>query len=199
VTELNSHGTVLGGSPLTAGGVLQSPLGIAIDASGNVWVADHGAGLIDEFANNQSLLSGSGYTDGSMIAPGGVAVNGNGLVWIADTGINAASVLGLGGGSVLTLPYTGGGLSMPSAFALDGNGTAWVANNQAAGSITPLHYVQIGLASPAKGLGSLNMPSAIAVDGSGSVWTANRGDNSVSEFVGIAVPTVMPLAAGVGP
>jgi hypothetical protein len=71
---------------------------------------------------------------------------------IADTGINAASVLGPGGGSMLALPYVGGGITMPSAVALDGNGTAWVANNQAAGSISPLRYVQIGLASPANGL-----------------------------------------------
>jgi streptogramin lyase len=199
VTELNNHGAVLGSSPLTAGGLLQSPVGIAIDAAGNVWVTDHQAGVIDEFANNQALLSGSGDTDGSMIAPGGVAINSNGFVWIADAGINATSLLNTSGSAVLTLPYTAGGLVMPAAVAIDGNGTAWVANSQAAGSISKLTYVQIGLASPATGLGSLNMPSGIAVDASGCVWTANAGDNSVSEFVGLAAPAVMPLAAVVGP
>jgi hypothetical protein len=27
------------------------------------------------------------------------------------------------------------------------------------------------------------------------VWTSDSGDNSVSEFIGIAAPAVMPLAA----
>jgi hypothetical protein len=37
------------------------------------------------------------------------------------------------------------------------------------------------------------------VDLSGNVWTANAGDNSVSEIIGIAAPTIQPLAVTAGP
>jgi hypothetical protein len=60
-------------------------------------------------------------------------------------------------------------------------------------------YGQSAPLSPAAGLAVLNAPSAIAVDPSGNVWTANAGDNSASEIVGIAGPTVQPLAAVAGP
>jgi hypothetical protein len=34
----------------------------------------------------------------------------------------------------------------------------------------------------------------IAVDASGSVWTANSGDNTVSQFIGLATAVRTPLA-----
>jgi len=199
VTELNSAGTSLGSSPLTAGGTLQAPYGIAIDSGGNAWVTDNAASDVVEFSNNQSLLSGSGNTDSAILAPEGIAIDANGRAWIAYQGTNSASYFFNGLNATVATPYTGGGLSMPAAVAVDGQGTVWVANSQTAGSISKLVYSQSAPVSPSTGYGVLNSPSAIAVDASGSVWTANAGDNSISEFVGIAAPATMPLAANVGP
>jgi DNA-binding beta-propeller fold protein YncE len=75
----------------------------------------------------------------------------------------------------------------------------WIVNSQTAGSVTKIAYGLPAPLSPAAGLAILNTPSGIAVDASGSVWTANAGDNSVSEIVGVAAPTVQPLAAIAGP
>jgi hypothetical protein len=82
---------------------------------------------------------------------------------------------------------------------VDGSGTVWVANGAAAGCISELAYGQSAPLSPSQGFGNLSAPSALAIDGSGDVWTANAGDNSVSEFVGIATPVAMPLAVNAGP
>jgi DNA-binding beta-propeller fold protein YncE len=38
----------------------------------------------------------------------------------------------------------------------------------------------------------LNSPYGIALDGSGNVWVTNSGNNSVSEFIGLAAPTSVP-------
>jgi streptogramin lyase len=198
VTELSSAGVALGNSPLTAGGTLQAPYGIAVDTSGNVWVSDNQASLVAEFANNQSLLSGSGYTDGDILAPEGVALDASSRAWIADNGSNAASYLQAAAATAPT-PFTGGGLAMPAAVAVDGNGTIWIANNQASGSITKIAYGTAAPLSPSTGLATLNAPAAIAVDPSGNIWTANAGDNSVTEIIGIAAPTTQPLAATAGP
>jgi len=198
VTELNSAGVPVGGSPLTASQQLQSPSGIAIDASGNVWVTDNAASIVVEFNKNQTLLSGDGYVDGSMLAPLGIAVDAGGHTWIADNGSATASLLGSNGSNLLSAPLLGGGLAAPTALAIDGQGTVWVVNGQTAGSISKLAYGQSSPLSPA-GLGSFNAPLGIAIDASGSLWTANSGDNSVSEVIGLASPVAVPLSARVGP
>jgi len=88
---------------------------------------------------------------------------------------------------------------MPSAIALDGAGTAWVANGQVGGNLAQLSAGAGVLLSPMAGYGTLNAPTGVAVDPSGSVWIANSGDNSVSEFLGLATPTSTPLATNAGP
>jgi streptogramin lyase len=198
VTELNSSGAPVGSSPL-GGGILKGPLGIAVDSGGNVWVSDNLASAVAEFGNNQGLLSGSGYADSAILAPVGVALDASGHAWIADNGTNTVSLFAPNGSPLFSAPLLGGGLAMPAAVAVDGQGTAWVANSQTAGSVSATAFGASNPLSPATGYGVLNAPCGIAVDASGSVWTANSGDNSISEFIGVAMPQIMPLAAAAGP
>ena len=199
VIELNSAGVPVGGSPLTAGGALQAPLGIEVDPSGNVWVADNLASMVVEFGNNQTLLSGSGDTDGGLLAPTGIAASTTGQAIVADSGTNAASVFTTSGTALTSSPLTGGGVYQPAGVTIDGSGAAWVANAQSAGSISQFNVATGASLSPATGLGSLNQPQAVAVDASGNIWTANAGDNSVSVFVGLAAPMITPLSLRAGP
>jgi streptogramin lyase len=193
VTELDSNGTPMGGSPLTVGGTLQAPVGVAIDATGNAWVTDNGLGVVVEFDKNQNLVSGTGFTDGTMLAPQGIVIDAQGKAWVADNGNAAVTLLAADG--TAAAPYTGGGLTLPAAIAMDGAGVAWITNNVAGGGLT-----QIVPGRSAVGvLGNLNAPTGVAVDASGNVWTANSGDNSVSKFVGLASTVVTPIASTVGP
>jgi len=193
VTELDSNGTPMGASPLTVGGTLQGPVGVAIDAGGNAWVTDNGLGVVVKFDKNLNVLSGTGFSDGAMLAPQGIAIDAQGKAWVADNGNAAVSLFAADG--TAAAPYTGGGLTLPAAIAMDGAGVAWVTNNVTGGGLT-----QIAPGASATGpLGTLNAPTGVAVDASGNVWTANSGDNSVSKYVGLASPVVTPLAAAVGP
>ena len=90
------------------------------------------------------------------------------------------------------------GLNLPTGVAADGASNIWITNGVVAGSIAELNSSGTVL-SPTTGLGSLNTPVSIGVDASGNLWTANLGDNSVSEFVGIASPVSTPIAANAGP
>ena len=37
------------------------------------------------------------------------------------------------------------------------------------------------------------MPFSVAIDGAGNLWVTNFGNNSVTEFVGLAAPLKTPL------
>lgn len=84
-------------------------------------------------------------------------------------------------------------------IAVDGAGTVWVTNYRApyltelagAGANAP------GAAlSPARGLGGdagLLEAYGLAVDASGNVWVSSAGSDTVTKFIGLAVPVKTPL------
>lgn len=65
----------------------------------------------------------------------------------------------------------------------------WLTNSADSGSIA------CGAADSALSgtIGSLHGPMGIAVDN--NVWTSNSADDSVTKFVGLTSPVVVPLAA----
>jgi len=197
VSVLSSTGTANGASPLTDAGAIVSPTGIAIDRNGYAWVSNGGA-------NNVILIEGvsggfySSYTDNAIQGSTGIAVDANSNKWVAATGINAASSFSVLTGAAAISPVRSAGLNLPTGVVTDGASNIWVTNGVAAGSVAKLNSSGSVL-SPSTGFGSLNTPVGIAVDASGNLWTANLGDNSVTEFVGIASPVTTPLAVNVGP
>jgi DNA-binding beta-propeller fold protein YncE len=74
----------------------------------------------------------------------------------------------------------------------------WIANYRGA-SITALKGASSAAPgealSPASGFSNagLQQPFAIAIDPSGDVWVTNFGNDSVTEFIGIAAPVKTPL------
>ena len=74
------------GSPTVVGSGFNNPQGVAVDASGNVFVADAGNNAVKE------LIGGSGtpVTVGSgFSSPMGVSVDAAGNIYVADYGNNA--------------------------------------------------------------------------------------------------------------
>src|SRR5262249_14844155 len=66
-------------------GQFENPVGVAVDTSGNVWVAD--AIGIEEFTSGGTFLQkfgGHGSGNGQFSSPSGVAVDSSGNVWVAD-------------------------------------------------------------------------------------------------------------------
>ncbi len=184
------------------GGGLNSPTGIAIDSSGDVWVANGNNSVTELTPSGTAISPTSGFTGGGLNSPYGIAIDSSGDVWVANNGGSSVTEIGNPGGGAISPAsgFTGGGLNFPYGIAIDASGDVWVAN-AGNSSVTELGNPGGGAISPASGFtgGGLNVPYGIAIDPSGDVWVANAYGDSVTEVIGAAVPTITPLVAQIEP
>jgi PKD repeat protein len=190
VSELSTSGAALSPSGgYDVGGNMESPLFVAIDPSGNVWVmnGDGGYGGVTELSNSGSILRNLNWQSVNPLGciegdPSGMAIDGSGNVWIVSGYFtsNQCVVKVSSTGSLLfqAYGYTGGGLNEPTGLAIDGSGNAWAANYGSWFS----EFSSTGAAlSGTYGYtnASLGSFSGIAIDASGSAWAAVLSQNSL--------------------
>jgi uncharacterized protein (TIGR03437 family) len=171
---------------------LNDPVGVAVDSSGNLYIADAGNnvvrkvsnGTITTFAGNNKSLPGYGGDGGAATSaqlndPVGVAVDSAGTVYIADANNNA--IRKVSGGNISTFP--GGTLHHPDGVAVDPVGNLYVADTGGRRVV----YLSGGTATVFAGNGNigfsgdnglavnaaLNDPVTIAVDSAGYVYIAD--------------------------
>ena len=197
VTLLNSSGTPISGTTGWGGTTLAFPIALAVDSSHNAWVANQASNLsITKISADGSQVTNFGCDcDGAS----GIAIDQSGNVWIANYYGNSVSELNSCGTLVLDA-VKGGGLLHPQGIAVDGAGTVWLANFQGnslsevsgSSSTAPGTFV-----SSATGFGAdaaMLQPYGLAIDASGSVWVSNFGNNTLTQFVGVAAPVKTPQA-----
>ncbi|MGC2211138.1 MAG: Ig-like domain repeat protein [Candidatus Korobacteraceae bacterium] len=184
---------------VTLGSGFGGPQGVAVDRSGNVFVADTGNSAVKE------ILAVGGYTTVNTLGsgfyyPSGVAVDRSGNVFVADTYNSAVKeILAVGG--YTTVNTLGSGFNYPFGVAVDGSGNAFVADTHN-GAVKEI--VAVGGSIPASTtintLGSgFGEPYGVAVDGSGNVFVANA--TAVQEILAVGgsiptSPTINTLGSG---
>jgi YD repeat-containing protein len=190
--EFSSEGAFLAEFGFAIGkepGRLQNPQALAIDGSGNFWVADTGNNRIEEFSSKGAFLraSGSGGTEnGQFKAPKGIEVDAGGDVWVADTGNNRIQELSTSGVYLAQFGRSGannGQFSEPTGLTLDAEGNVWAAdrgNNRVEEVAAGAYVRQFG--GEGSGPGNLSAPIDTATDAEGNVWVADAGHNRVQEF-----------------
>lgn len=125
-----------------------NPTGVAVDLSGNVWLADHNynAPQVVELNSSGSVVHQVGL--GQNAGPQGIAVDGAGNVWTVNYDGNFLAELA-GANAALITPSQGYGLDAPLnepyGLAIDASGNLWLSNS---GNNTLTQFV--GLASPIK-------------------------------------------------
>ncbi len=169
-------------SSVTAmGGGLNSPLDVAVDGSGNVYVADNGHNSVKEIPS--SCFSGGCVSTlgGGFSNDMGVAVDGAGNVYVADTGHSAVKEIPLGctnSGCVATL---GGGFSAPEGVTVDGSGNVYVAD-ATSGAVKEIPVGCLTSSCVTTVATGFNHPRGVALDGSGNVYVANSSASQVTEI-----------------
>ena len=146
VTYVNS--SRVPGTPITC---CNAPSGIALDASGNLWIANFYGNSISLVQPPGTVVS-AGYSGGGIAQPQGIAIDGDGSVWIANYRQGTLSELQ---GTTANTPGTpissssglgsGAGMSLPNRVAVDASGNLWASSN---GNDRVVEFV--GIASPVK-------------------------------------------------
>ena len=224
------------GGPATSA-QLDAPQGVAVNAQGDLLIADTDNNRVDEVLPNGNLVAFAGNGTGGFAGDGGqataaelneptgVAVDAVGNVYIADAANNVIRRVdgqtgvittvagdyaadqangGLGGFSGDGGPATSAQLYDPEGIAIDGVGDLFIADtfNNAIREVTPdgtistvVNSAGAGGAAPARGAETdglatssrLNGPSAVAVDdNTGTLYVADTSNNKAAAVLGLA-------------
>jgi len=213
-TRYNTGGTGNTGSDTSKSDSTASfnaPTALALDAAGNIYVADYGnnlirkistAGIVSTIAGNgtQGSLNGKG-TASSFNGPTGLAVDASGNIFVADNNnneireISAAGLVTTVAGSDSIGAVDGIGSAAyffgPTGIAIDASGNLLVtdAGNNLIRKVTPAGAVSTiaGNGSPGSTDGALlsasfNNPTGIALDASGNIYIADMLNSTIREI-----------------
>lgn len=153
---------------------LDLPLGLALDSSGNLYIADSANNVVRKVSGGIiSTVAGDGTggysgdtgpaTSAELLSPGGVAVDSSGNIYIADTGNQVIRMVSTSG-TITTIAGTNTG-----GYAGDG-----------------------GPAVDAE----LDLPTSIAVDHGGNLYVADSGNHVIREISGGNIQTIVGNVTG---
>jgi ligand-binding sensor domain-containing protein len=109
-------------------GTIGSPLGLAFDGSGRMWVASSNG--VSEFSRQGVAITSAAYTGGGINNPTAVAIDGLGQVWAANAN-GTVSVLSNSGVAVSPASGYSGPGSAPAGIAIDNSGNVWIPSSTA--------------------------------------------------------------------
>jgi sugar lactone lactonase YvrE len=200
-------GTGLAGYVNGAGTIARfnSPQGIAVDAAGNIYVADRNdnmirkvtpAGIVSTFAGTggYALTDGDGPTVATFNRPVGVAVDAAGNVYVTDQGNTALRKI-TPAGAVTTLignTTTTALLNTLSGIAIDAQGNLYITDQTGRILFINTQNILYTLAGKANTSGFLDGskttalfsgPTSIAVDAGKNIYVTDYNNNRVRKLV----------------
>jgi sugar lactone lactonase YvrE len=207
--DLGSTGTPAPSVTISADSTpsLAYPIGLAFDASGNLWVSNYGSGTLVRYTPSQLAASGSptpsvtisADSTPSLASPTGIAFDASGDLWVANFTTKTLvqytpSQLAASGSPTPAVTISADStpsLANPVGLAFDATGNLWVANYTTS-SPTVVRFDAAQLAStgnptPAATIGggsfsSGAQPGGVALDASGALWVGESGAQQLLRF-----------------
>jgi uncharacterized protein (TIGR03437 family) len=161
---------------------LRHPQGVAVDAAGDIFIADTGKNRVLKIApdGTQSTIGGQ------FSAPQGVLVDGAGNIFVTDTGNSSLREVSPNG--AVTTVWTNGAMgSMAVDAAGDlffSAGTSVERISSASGAISPVagtgEYSFSAAPGGVSGVQEVAEASAVALDAAGSIYVADEGKGVIA-------------------
>ncbi|MFI5096581.1 MAG: NHL repeat-containing protein [Candidatus Acidiferrales bacterium] len=187
---------------------LNFPSAVAVDASGNIYIADTWNNLIRKIDTSGmiSTIAGTGFpgvlgdggpaTSAQVYQPIGLAVDSLGNVYIADFGnskirkvdtsgtINTIAGTGSIGNSGDGGPATAAFLNQPTGVAVDRAGNVYIADNQNSRvrKVDTSGTITTIVSTSTSGISALFFPEDVAVDAAGHVYIADNNNMRILEL-----------------
>jgi YD repeat-containing protein len=205
-----SYGKAFGSSG-SGGGQFSHPQAVAVDASGNAWVADTENNRIEKFSSTGTFIAAYGTKGTGVLqfsSPWGVAVNQTtGNVYVGDTGNNRIEELSSSGAFVEVIGWSvnssgkaelevcktsckagtvgsgNGQFDEPSGLTIDSQGNLWVADeaNNRVQELSSTGTYISQFGSKGSGNGQLIEPSDVAIS-EGNLYVTDKTNNRIEEF-----------------
>jgi sugar lactone lactonase YvrE len=194
VSKLSSTGTRLATFRSTSS--LDGAAGVAVDAAGNVYVADLGSDRVVKFAPGGGELAGIGSPKagpGELSAPSGVGLDSGGHLYVADSNnsrIQEFTVDGQYVGAIGSYGADPGQLERPLDVAVDGQGNLFVADsdNNRVDEVSSSGTSIRTWGTEGSGVGQFEHPKGICLDGAGNVYVADTGNRRIQKFESDGTP-----------
>jgi sugar lactone lactonase YvrE len=171
VSATNTYSTA-GTVILSTANGLNKPTGLAVDPSGNVYVANSVGNTITEYTTGGAVNTFPLATGATAY---GLVFDSFGDAYVLESGLN--SVVEYSGGMTGTPSTIITGLNTPTGIAIDGSGNLYIANS---GNNSIAKYASTGgsaifsTTDPA----GYSVSGGIAVDASGNIYTADDNGGS---------------------
>jgi len=165
------------------------PIGVASDASGNVWVANFTDNTVSKIDTSTDSVVATIAAGGS---PYGVAYDGDGHIWVANTQGESISKIDTATDSIVATVALG---NRPTAVSYDGHGHVWVIDS----TDDTVSKVDTATNSVVATVAVGRTPRALTVDGNQDIWVANGYDGTLSKVDSATNSVVATVSVGANP
>ena len=197
--SLSSGEAVAASAQTFVSGNLSEPLGLAIDADGNIYAANRSAATVSKFDSTGTFISTIASTN--LSTPAGVAVDSAGNLYVSNQGgALAATISKFDPSGTFQATIGSGDLSSPRGLAFDSAGNLYAANSTF-GLNTISKFNPSGTFQTTISGGGLSNPSGLAFNSSGNLYAANNNSSNpgtVSIFDAAGDPLSIISSTAVG-